>query len=129
MKHIKVVAAIIQHEDKFLCVKRGVSKYDYISCKYEFPGGKIESGESAEVALRREIDEELSMDITVLDKLMTNVHAYPDFTIEMTSFLCSTKSIDLELKEHTEAQWLTRDELVNPDWAAADIPIVEKLRA
>jgi 8-oxo-dGTP diphosphatase len=127
MKHIKVVAAIIQHEDKILCVQRDESKYDYISYKWEFPGGKIEDGETSQEALKREIREELNIEINVGDELMTNTHEYPDFTIEMTSFLCTTESTELKLSVHTDYLWLSNEGLIDPDWAAADTPIVAKL--
>ena len=77
MKQIEVVAAIIQFENKFLCVQRGEGKYDYISLKYEFPGGKIEAGESQQQALKREIREELQYDIQLEQKFLTVEHQYP----------------------------------------------------
>ena len=90
MKKIEVVAAIIYHENKILCVQRGENKYDYISKKYEFPGGKMEAGESKEETVKREILEELHMDIEVQQEFLTVDHLYPDFHLIMHSFKCST---------------------------------------
>ena len=127
MKQIEVVAAIIQFENKFLCVQRGEDKYDYISLKYEFPGGKIEPGESLNQALEREIKEELQYDICVKEKFLTVEHQYPDFQLKMYSYLCSAVHTNLTLTEHINYRWLEVNQLDELDWAAADIPIVEKL--
>ncbi|GAA4822331.1 (deoxy)nucleoside triphosphate pyrophosphohydrolase [Algivirga pacifica] len=125
MKYIEVVAAIIRHKEKYLCVQRGVNKYPYISHKYEFPGGKIEKGESHQQALRREIQEELLMDIEVKEHLHTVEHRYPDFTIKMYAYLCTSANDEYTLTEHIHGLWLSKNELERLDWAAADIPIVQ----
>lgn len=127
MKHIEVVAAVIQFDDKILCVQRGVGKFDYISRKYEFPGGKVEAGESPKDALRREILEELHMNIGVGELFLSVEHTYPDFAITMHTYLCSADDPKLKLVEHIDHKWLHRRELQGLDWAAADIPIVDKL--
>jgi 8-oxo-dGTP diphosphatase len=127
MKQVTVVAAVIQHNNQYLCVQRNQSKHAYISEKYEFPGGKIEDGESEVEALQREIREELSMEINVKDKLMVVDHVYPDFSLLMHAYMCSCDKRDVILHEHIDLQWLERSELATLDWAAADIPIVEKL--
>ncbi len=127
MKCIEVVAAIILHQNKILCVQRGSNKFDYISYKYEFPGGKIEVGETKEETITREIFEELKMEIIVREEFMTVVHQYPDFLLTMHSFLCTSNNTKLTLTEHVEFQWLNKEELINLDWAAADIPIMEEL--
>jgi 8-oxo-dGTP diphosphatase len=127
MKKIEVVAAIIYHENKILCVQRGENKYDYISKKYEFPGGKMEAGESKEETVKREILEELQMDIVVKDEFLTVDHQYPDFHLTMHSFKCSTTNESLTLTEHIDFKWLEISEMSGLDWAAADVPIVEKL--
>lgn len=129
MKQIEVSAAIIQYQDEILCVQRGESKLDYISKKYEFPGGKIEAGETPEAALARELSEELHISPRITGFYLKVVHRYPDFELTMHSFLCETTTKDLELTEHIDAQWLTRDQLHTLDWAAADLPIVDKLQA
>lgn len=127
MKHYDVVAAIIIHENKILCVQRSESKFDYISKKYEFPGGKVELGETNEEALKREVMEELNMVVNVKDIFLTVDHQYPDFKITMHSYLCNSANKSLTLTEHIDFKWLSDSGLDDLDWAAADIPIVNKL--
>jgi 8-oxo-dGTP diphosphatase len=129
MKHYTVVAAIIVSEDQILCTQRNESKYDYVSFKFEFPGGKVENGETPEDALSREIKEELDLSIDILSPYLTVTHKYPDFELEMHSFLCHSNSRNPHLKEHVQYLWLKREELNQLDWAAADLPIVEKLQS
>ena len=129
-KQIIVVAGILVNERRVLCVQRGPHKYSYISEKYEFPGGKVENGESNEQALAREIHEELKVNIEVGKHFLTVEHQYPDFTIVMHSYLCkSISSQAIQLTEHINFKWLSTPDLNHLDWAAADIPIVEKLQA
>lgn len=128
MKTIEVVAAIVFHQGKVLCVQRGISELNYISEKFEFPGGKLESNETLEQAIAREIAEELKMSVCVKRHFLTVEHSYPDFNLIMHSFICYTNSCNLVLTEHLQALWLRIDELDNLDWAAADIPIVQKLK-
>ncbi len=128
MKHIEVVAAIIQHKGKTLCVQRAESKYDYISKKFEFPGGKVEEGESNEAAIIREIKEELELDIQISAPYLSVFHEYPDFAITMHGFLCNAENDQLILNEHIDFKWLSISELDQLDWAAADIPFVNKLK-
>ena len=127
MKNIEVVAAIILFNNKILCVQRNKNKYDYISYKFEFPGGKVEIGETNVEALRREIKEELEMDIIIQKHFLTVDHEYPDFKLTMHSFICSCANRDLTLTEHIDFKWLNKDQMKSLDWAAADIPIVDKL--
>ena len=127
MKKIEVVAAVILYNNKILCVQRGDNKYNYIAFKYEFPGGKVESGETNEAAIKREILEELNLDIKIDFQFITVNHEYPDFILVMHSFICSCSSPSLELTEHIDFKWLDKTELKSLDWAAADIPIVDKL--
>jgi len=127
LKKIQVVAAIIYHENKILCVQRGYSKYDYINQKFEFPGGKVEEGETNEEALIREIKEELEMEISEMNFLIKVEHEYPDFQITMNCFKCKTKTKYLTLNEHIDYKWLDKSELESLDWAAADIPIVNRI--
>jgi 8-oxo-dGTP diphosphatase len=126
-KKIEVVAAIIVHENRILCVQRGRNKLSYISEKFEFPGGKIEENESRIDALKRELLEELDMSPIVKELFLTVEHEYPDFVITMHSYICESSSKNLHLTEHIAAEWLLKEELVRLDWAAADIPIVKKL--
>ncbi|MCX6053636.1 MAG: (deoxy)nucleoside triphosphate pyrophosphohydrolase [Chloroflexi bacterium] len=127
MKKIEVVAAIITYNNKILCVQRSAGKFDYISFKYEFPGGKVEANETNVEALKREIKEELHMNIDVRDEFLTIHHQYPDFFITMNSFFCTCSSPNLKLEVHVDYKWLMIDKLSSLDWAAADIPIVKKL--
>jgi 8-oxo-dGTP diphosphatase len=127
--HHEVVAAIIQHENQFLCLQRGPSKYAYIAHKWEFPGGKVEAGETQERALIREIQEELDLDINIARPLLTVHHAYPDFAITMHGLLCTTSPQTPTLHEHVAYVWLPREQLHTLDWAAADLPLVAHLQA
>ena len=127
MKQVEVSAAIIINNKKILCVQRGPNKFEYISNKFEFPGGKVESGELPSDAAIREIYEELKMTISVEREFLTVNHQYPDFEVKMHSFICSTLTQEVELSEHISFQWLDKSELKFLDWAAADIPIVDRL--
>lgn len=127
MKKIEVVAGVIFWEDRILCVQRSKNKLHYISEKFEFPGGKIEEDETKEEALHRELLEELNLSTKIKSFFLTVVHEYPDFEITMHSFLCEVESKKLTLHEHIDQKWVTLNELTNFDWAAADIPIVNKL--
>ena len=126
-KKVVVVAAIIKHNEKILCVQRGDNKLEYISRKYEFPGGKIELGETREQTVIREIQEELKIDITPNQDYLTVEYEYPDFFLTMHSFICSCDYPTVQLTEHIDYKWLNISELKGLDWAGADIPIVDKL--
>lgn len=130
MKHYEVVAAIIEHNGKILCMQRNKSKFDYISYKFEFPGGKIEVGEEKYQALMRELREEMDMKITITEKnyFMTIEHTYPDFSITMHAYLCHVEHPKFIMKEHFSNKWVLPNTLHTLDWAAADKPIVEKLQ-
>lgn len=127
MKKIDVVAAIIQNNNQTLCVQRGWSKYEYIANKYEFPGGKIEQGETKQQALERELREELDLVVEVNDLFYSIIHYYPDFEVSLHSFIVEVDSRNIKLNEHISEQWLNKEDLLSLDWAAADYPIVEKL--
>ncbi len=129
MKHLDVVAAIIIHDGQILCMQRGQAELEYISCKYEFPGGKIEEGESGAEALMREIKEEMNISLVITDKdfFMTVYHNYPDFQLTMHSYLCRAESKEFVRREHIDHQWVYPQQLDILDWAAADYPIVERL--
>ena len=122
-----VVAAAIFRENRVLCVQRSKHTKEYISLKWEFPGGKVEVGESREEALVREIREELSVDIEVSEFLMTVEHTYPDFHLTMHVFKCVLNQGQISLNEHVALKWLSTDELDQLDWAAADKPVVKSL--
>ncbi len=129
MKHLEVVAGIIVNDGKILCMQRNKGKYDYVSYKFEFPGGKIEDGETRPEALMRELREEMELDtnITESDFFLTVEHSYPDFSITMHSFICRVKTDKFIRKEHVDHKWLRPSELSILDWAEADKPIVEKI--
>jgi 8-oxo-dGTP diphosphatase len=128
MKRIEVVAAVIQHQNKILAVQRGPAKHDYISEKWEFPGGKMETGETEEQTIIREIREELDMHIEVKSKLLTVEHPYPDFHLTMHTYLCETEQSEPKLTEHLAYQWLEKSELMKLDWAGADVPVVRQFK-
>ena len=121
------MAAIIFFENKILCLKRGYSKYNYISFKYEFPGGKIKNNESNVSALKREIKEELNIDIIIKNKFKTIIHNYPDFKIKLHSYICITNNFNGKLYEHSEYKLLKIDELKSVNWLEADIPLIDDL--
>lgn len=127
MKHVEVVAGIILYKKQILCVQRNENKLQYISKKYEFPGGKMESGETKIETLKREILEELKMKVEVREEFLTVFHEYPDFKLTMHSYICNCKNKKLTLTEHIDFKWLDKAHIANLDWAAADIPIVNKL--
>ncbi len=127
MKTIEVVAAIILSDGKILCLQRGENKLSYISKKYEFPGGKIELGESKEQAVIREIDEELNLKIKPIKRFITVKHKYPDFNLVMHSFKCTCDSKKFTLTEHIDFKWMSIENLKSLDWADADTAIVNEL--
>ena len=130
MKHYEVVAAVIEYEDKILCMQRGKAKFEYTSYKFEFPGGKVEAGEEKHFALVRELSEEMDLNVTISenDYLLTVDHTYPDFAITMHAYLCKVNTPDFVMKEHVDFKWLSVCELDSLDWAEADKPIVEFLK-
>lgn len=125
MKTIQVVAAIITHNHRIFATQRG---YGEFKDGWEFPGGKMEPGETPGEALVREIREELDTEIEVGDLVETVEYDYPMFHLTMHCFLCTIRSGNLVLKEHEAARWLTGDELDSVDWLPADVKVVEKLR-
>ena len=127
MKHIEVVAAVIIQDGKVLCVQRPQNDKEYISLKWEFPGGKVEVGENREDALIREIQEELAAEIHELQYLMTVEHSYPDFHLTMHAYTCALKQGEITLREHVDMKWLSTEELILLDWAEADVPVVKQL--
>lgn len=126
MKTIRVVAAIIMHEGKVFATQRG---YGEFKDGWEFPGGKIEDGETPQDALIREIKEELDTEVEVGELLDTVEYDYPKFHLSMDCFICEIKSGNLTLKEHEAAKWLTKETLDSVEWLPADQGLVEKIRA
>ena len=129
MKELEVVAGIIIKDKQILCMQRNQSKYEYVSYKFEFPGGKIEPGETFREALKRELIEELDMVVEIDGNMpyISVTHEYPDFKILMHAFICHINSDIFVMHEHVDFKWLGKDELLTLDWAPADMPIVHKL--
>ena len=124
MKWVEVVAAVVCCEDKIFAVQRG---YGDFKDGWEFPGGKVEVGESNEVALRREIREELNTEISV-DRFFTTVDCdYPDFHLTMHCYRCHVLSGGLELLEAEDSRWLDREHLRSVAWLPADMEVVRKI--
>lgn len=124
-KRIEVVAAIILDKEKIFATQRG---YGEFKDGWEFPGGKMEQGESSQQALIREIKEELDTEIEVGDLIDTVEYDYPTFHLTMHCFLCTIKSGVLVLKEHEAAKWLTKETLDSVDWLPADKGLIEKIK-
>ena len=126
MKQIEVVAAIIHdNEGRIFTTQRGYGDY---KDGWEFPGGKMEPGETPEDALKREIWEELETKIVVERLVQTVDYDYPQFHLTMHCFLCSIESGSLILKEHEAARWLKPEELDSVDWLPADRIVIDKLK-
>ena len=125
MKTVKVVAAVIKDGKKVFATQRG---YGEFKDGWEFPGGKIEPGETAQEALAREIKEELDADISVGDLIDTIEYDYPAFHLSMDCFWCELKSREFVLKEHEAARWLSAEELEAVDWLPADIRLIDQIR-
>ena len=124
MKTIEVVAAIIHQEGRILATQRGYGEWKGM---WEFPGGKMEAGETEEEAIVREIREELCVDIRVERKVCTVEYDYPQFHLRMHCFWCSIAEGVLELKEHQSARWLEPTEWESVEWLPADVEVVKQL--
>ena len=125
MKTIRVAAAVIHEENKIFATAIGYGEY---KGQWEFPGGKIEPGETPQEALKREIKEELATDILVGDLIDTVEYDYPEFHLSMDCFWAEIVSGDLVLTEHEAAKWLTKEELNSVEWLPADITLIDKIR-
>lgn len=122
---IEVTCAIIEHNNKVLVTQR--SEKMALPLKWEFPGGKIEKGETAEACLNREILEELHINIKITKQLNTNTHQYSETkTIKLIPFICELIDGEIKLTEHANFLWLSKIELSNLDWAEADVPILNE---
>ena len=125
LKTIRVAAAVIRSEDKIFAAARG---YGEFKGGWEFPGGKIESGETPQEALKREIMEELETEISVGELIDTIEYDYPEFHLSMDCFWCEILSGNLVLKEAEDARWLAADELDSVAWLPADVTLIEKIK-
>ena len=126
MRQIRVVAAILRDKGRIFAAQRGYGAYkDW----WEFPGGKIEPGETPEEALKREIREELGTEIAVGQRYMTVEYDYPEFHLSMDCFLCEVISGELTLLEAEDARWLAREELYSVKWLPADMAVIDRLAA
>ncbi|GEQ33858.1 (deoxy)nucleoside triphosphate pyrophosphohydrolase [Marinilactibacillus psychrotolerans] len=126
MKQINVVGAIIIEDGKILCAQRGAEKS--LPNLWEFPGGKIEQGETPQEALVRELEEELLIEVDVKpDQFEHTSYEYDFGIVHLTTFICILKNGTPKLTEHIEVRWLKPEELNSVEWAPADIPAVEKL--
>ena len=127
MSPIQVTCLILFHEGKILATQRGAAM-DLPGC-WEFPGGKVELGESPENCLLREIREELSIEIRISDSLTPILHLYPNKEIQLIPFLATWQGGSLKLTEHAQSQWLNKEDLLSLNWAPADLPIVQEVQS
>lgn len=122
---LEVVCALIENDKKTLICQR--SETMSLPLKWEFPGGKVKTGETEVGALKREIKEELNLEIEVHEKLEKVIHHYPDFSICLHPYRCSLLTHDIQLTEHKRAVWVAARDLHQYDWADADVPVMEEL--
>lgn len=128
MKLITTVAGVIRNEKgEVLCTLRDKGKYEYVSLKWEFPGGKVEEGETQQQTLARELQEELEIDVEIGDFFYQVEHDYPDFHLSMAVYECKLISSELKMNVHKGIKWLQPKDMMELDWAAADIPVAEKV--
>lgn len=125
MKTVKVASAIIQEGNKIFAAKRGHGKFDGL---WEFPGGKLEDGETSEEAVVREVEEELKATVTIKRLIETVEYDYPDFHLTMDCFLCSAAQQSFVLTEHKEAKWFKKQDLDTVDWMPANAGLIETLK-
>lgn len=125
MKTVRVAAAVIRDHNRIFATSRG---YGAFKGKWEFPDGKIETGETSQEALKREIREELATEIEVGELIDTIEYDYPDFHLTMECFWGKVVNGELELKEHEAAKWLTRENLYSVEWLPADVQLIEKIK-
>jgi 8-oxo-dGTP diphosphatase len=123
--HVKVACAIIERDGLVLAAQRSAGMS--LPLKWEFPGGKLDPGETAEQCLRRELVEEMGIRVRVREALPATTHNYQTFTVTLFPFICSIESGKIVLHEHAAIAWLAPEELPTLDWAEADVPVIELL--
>lgn len=123
IRHIHVTCAIIEHEELVLATQRSATMS--MPLKWEFPGGKIEPGESKKICLQRELLEELGIQARIQRSLPRSMYRYPTFTITLYPFLCTIESGVITLHEHAAMRWMHAEDLTTLDWAEADVPVLE----
>lgn len=134
-RHYHVVAAIVSDElfsddkevRKFLCMQKPDTRYAYTSRHWEFPGGKVEEGETEPEALKRELQEEMDYEVEVVRHLITVEHNYKDFGITLSCWLCTARTDQFVRKEHIDHRWLAPKDMQNLSWCAADAPVLDIL--
>ena len=128
MKQITTVAGVIKNQKgEILCTLRDKGKYDYVSYKWEFPGGKTEPGENAHQTLTRELQEELEIEVKRGELFYQVEHDYPDFHLSMTLFECELLSQELKINVHKGIKWLNPKDIMSLDWAEADLPVAQAI--
>lgn len=127
MNPIQVTCLLLFHQGKILATQRGIAMD--LAGYWEFPGGKVEAGESPENSLVREIKEELSIDIQICTALTPVLYAYPTKWIQLIPFLGTWQGGHLNLTEHAQCKWLNKEGLLSLNWAPADLPIVQEVHA
>ena len=127
MRHLHVACAIIEQDGKVLVAQRSASMS--LPLKWEFPGGKIEAGESPEECLNRELQEELAICVQINMALPSATHSYPDFTVTLYPFTCRLTGGSITMNEHHALKWLEPHQMPGLDWAAADLPVIHNYLA
>ena len=123
LRHLHVACALIEKDGLLLAAQRSAAMN--LPLKWEFPGGKIEAGESPEACLHRELREEMEISVVIGQALSPSTHYYPDFSVTLYPFVCQLLVEEIVLREHAAIQWVAPAELLALDWAAADLPVIE----